>query len=187
MTDDCDMVSEGYGELSLCAVEKIVSCLCYSLNPHSTVLDIGSGSGKVILCLQALLPFALRKALGVEIVPHRYEAGVAVQKKFESELQGHVTFENKNIFKSDEAKSTSWSHIIMFDKVFPHETLSKFSQFFNDGTYLVSTHHKNFWNRILEQDDSQCRVKNLTSMQISRHAMFTQGLTLHIHKVQKGN
>ena len=97
-----EIVSEGYGEIPLSAVTKCVNFLHYSFNENSTLLDIGSGSGKVLLCMQAMLPFSLKKVYGTEIVKFRSDFANNLLNKHKEHLGKHnITFANSNFNYDD--------------------------------------------------------------------------------------
>ena len=194
MNDD-PKVSESFGELSLTAITKCINFLYYTFNENSTLLDVGSGPGKVALCAQALLPFPLKTVYGIEIVKHRNDKANEILKKHEKYFSNHnISFAHTFFETDDFVHNNNWTHVIAFDLVFTLETKEKMVEFFKkqrqkNDIYFVSTTAlrggKNPWTSVDNEFISQMMLIRQYTM--SKHTTFQQFATIHIYKIEQKN
>jgi hypothetical protein len=105
--------SQVYAELSYPCIEDVVDYLVTNkhITADSSILDIGSGSGRFVMCVQALFPEALALAHGVEIAQRRYDASKLLLERARHlvpiELFKNVQFFHDNIRDFSEPNGTS--------------------------------------------------------------------------------
>lgn len=188
-------VSETYGELSLRLVTDFINFLHYTFDENSTLLDIGSGSGKVLLCAQALLPFPLKKVYGTEFVPHRNDFAKKLLREHENYFPKNdfdITFNNTMFEEDDIIHESSWTHVIAFDTAFSPETKEKIVEFlknqrqkndiyFVSATALKHGHHN--WNSIDAEFTNEMQL--LRNFARAGDAIHKQSVTLQIYKIRK--
>jgi hypothetical protein len=124
-------VAPGYAECTLKSFDTVCQWLCESaplalrMGTDSVFLDIGSGYGKCVV--QARLRGDVRKSIGIEFVPERYNKSVEMQvvhipaqfKSLRTRLHGHMELLQGDA--TDVAFAPQFeqaTHIFMFDWVF---------------------------------------------------------------------
>ena len=189
-------VCESYGELSLETITKCINFLYYTFNNNSTLLDIGSGPGKVALCAQALLPFPLKTVHGNEAVKHRNDKANQILEKHKNYFLNHnISFAHTPFETDNFVLNNNWTHVIAFDLVFTLQTKEKMVEFFKkqrqkNDIYFVSTtsisHCKNPWKTVDEDFISQMTLIHRHTM--PAHRTMNGNATIYIYKIaQKTN
>jgi hypothetical protein len=80
-------ISETYGEILYCGVEKLISEA--KLTEEDVFLDLGSGSGKVVI--QVFLKTMVKEAIGIELLPELFQQSLFVSKRLKQELPDFYT------------------------------------------------------------------------------------------------
>ena len=193
--DDDPRVSESFGELSLTAITKCINFLYYTFNENSTLLDVGSGPGKVALCAQALLPFPLKTVYGIEAVKHRNDKANEILINHKEYFSNHnISFAHKYFETDNFVHNNNWTHVIAFDLVFTPQTKENMVEFFKkqrqkNDIYFVSTTsitNGNFpWTSIDNEFISQMMLIRRYAMY--PHKTFTGSATIFIYKIAQKN
>ena len=159
----------------------------YSFNENSTLLDIGSGSGKVLLCMQAMLPFSLKKVYGTEIVKYRSDFAKNLLNKYKEHLGKHnITFANTNFNYDDFIQNGTWTHVVSFDQIFPKEFKVQIAAFLKEKSqinniYFISSTSKAVWEKL------KLKMTLLQKFSVPPHLLCEQGITLSIFLITKND
>ena len=113
------------------------------LNPHSKVLDVGCGAGKVLVC--AALGYGIKHVLGVEMVAYRVHTARAVLNLVQKKLPDTVpALRNIQLLHSPVQTMNSWkgvTHVYSFDLGIPESVYSHLLRLWTESPscqYLVS-------------------------------------------------
>jgi hypothetical protein len=192
--------SQTYAELSYPCIENIVKYLVTRehMTAESSILDIGSGSGRFVMCVQALFPEALALAHGVEIAQHRYEASTLLLEKAKllvpNELFKNVRFFHDNVRDFSEPNGGLYTHVYLFDKVFRADTFPHIAGFLerNKTQYLISTRTQKTWMEAYEdysyvegsEDGGSLNIRWLESFQSNKSKLYNASQKIHIYQIR---
>ena len=132
-----DSVSSGYAEITKVSLERVMATVKQFLGDNdSTILDIGSGFGKVVLHAYAIGMFS--RAVGIEYIATRYRLAVHLLKQL-NELHGVSTFSGVSFVNVDVTHMVTLDYtvIYMFDWVFSQELKVAILRILRSSTFKV--------------------------------------------------
>lgn len=164
-------VSTGWGEVGQKSLQTLIDFVQSDartrIDDSSTIVDVGSGFGKVLIHFALATP--AKKLFGVELVRKRNQ--IAEKAVAEFNLRSRIKLEVGNV---TDWKKFSQTHIYMYDKVFHSDTTDLLIPILNKSDFSVFVSYKNpsFWGLNLEDGlNAEC---------IHKLSMSTTGGSKHM-------
>lgn len=128
-------VKLAYGELTEKGVDQMLRIVGRELGRTDVFLDVGSGAGKVVI--DVYLSTDVKKAIGVEIMKHRYDMSVYIKDAL-SRLytdEENIIFHYGNILEMDFVEDAT---VVFFNCItWDHELCDKIVAMMKPGTIVI--------------------------------------------------